>query len=158
MRECSTPTYTLAHFYSNERIFGEMPVEREEFLAAAGFVPQNHNRSVVQRCGIVCHDVNHAIQRRAERSARPHEKVHAEMDRSPFVRGITARPKQRRSVKQPCFIVTADTYGNVRTLHGVKYFFRECVSFRDAWVGSEKCTANTQIKNKARGRSQIIIQ
>ena len=55
---------------ANERILGEMPVEREEFLAVVRFMPQDDQRSVVQRSGIIRDDVDHAIQRRAERSAR----------------------------------------------------------------------------------------
>src|SRR5260370_35471329 len=72
------PTNTLAHFQANERGFGEMPVEREEFLAIAGFMPQDHERSVIQRSGIIRDDVDGAIQRPAERRAWRHINVQAE--------------------------------------------------------------------------------
>src|SRR5712664_380803 len=109
-----------------------MPVECEEFLAAAGFMPQNHDRPVVQRSRIVRYDVDHAIQRRTERSARLDKKVHAKMNRPPLIRWIAAIAEQWRSVKQSWFIVTADTNGRADTLQFVKYFFRECGSFRCA--------------------------
>ena len=47
-----------------------MPVEREEFLAAIGFMLQDDQRSVVKRSRIIRDDVHHTIQRRAEPSAR----------------------------------------------------------------------------------------
>jgi len=59
----------LAHFQANERIFREMPVEREEFLAIAGFMPQDDQQAVVLRSGIIRYDVDHAIQRRSEPDA-----------------------------------------------------------------------------------------
>src|SRR5712664_2679490 len=135
-----------------------MPVECEEFLAAAGFMPQNHDRPVVQRSRIVRDDVDHAIQRRTDRSARLDKKVHAKVNRAPFIRRIAARTEQWRSVKQSWFIVTADTNGGAGTLHCVKYFFRKCGSFRCARVSTKKRTAGTQIKNEARGPSHISIQ
>src|SRR5260370_26440690 len=63
------PTNTLAHFQANERVFGEMPVEREEFLAIAGFMPQDHERSVIQRHGTIHLEVTALIYRRAERTS-----------------------------------------------------------------------------------------
>src|SRR6266550_4343638 len=135
-----------------------MPVEREEFLAAAGFMPQDDQRSVVLRSGIVRDDVDNAIQRRAERSARLNKKVHAEVNCAPFVRGIAARAEQRRSVKQSRLIVTPDTNRRARALHCVKYLFGECGSFRSTGIGAKKRAASAQIKNEApRRSSQLLI-
>src|ERR1700687_3391442 len=130
-----------------------MPVEREEFLATAGFMPQDDQRSVVLWSGIIRDDVDHAIQRRAKRSARLNTQVHAEVTCAPFVRGLAARAKQGRSVKQSRLIVTPGTNGRASALHCMKYFFRERGRFRVAGVGAKKRAANTQIKNEARGRS-----
>src|SRR5260370_37596403 len=102
-----------------------MPVEREEFLAIAGFMPQNHDRSVIQRSGIIRDDVDHAIHRRAERRAWLNKKVHAEVHCAPFVRRIAARAETWRSVKQSWFIVPANTNGRACGLHCAKYFFRD---------------------------------
>src|SRR6202171_2328003 len=135
-----------------------MPVEREEFLAIAGFMPQDDQRSVVQRSGIIRDDVDHAIQGRVEWIARLNKKVHAEVNCAPFVRGIAARAEQGRSVNQSRLIVTADTNGRASALHCMKYFFREHGSFRGAGVGAKKRAANTQVKNEARGRSEVTRQ
>src|SRR5260370_2155541 len=155
--EWSGPTNTLAHFQANERVFGEMPVEREEFLAIAGFMPQNHDRSVIQRSGIIRDDVDDAVQRRAERRAWLNKKVHAEVNSAPFVRGIASRAEQWRRVKQSRFIVTDHSNGCASAFHGLKYFFRECGSFRRAGICSKKRTAHAQVKNEARNRSHINI-
>src|SRR2546421_4750895 len=40
----------------------------------------------------------------------------------------------------------------------MEYFFAECGRFRCVRVGGKKCTANTQIKNDARSRSQVNVQ
>src|SRR5258708_40222494 len=81
----------LSNLEVAKRLFGKMPVEREEFLANVGFMPQNHHRSVVQGSGIIRHDVHHSIQRRANRSAWLSKKVHAKVHRAPFVSGIAGR-------------------------------------------------------------------
>src|SRR5260370_37961143 len=114
-----------------------MHVEREELIAAAGFMSQNHNWPVIQRSGIIRHDVHHGIQRRADRRAWLYRKVYAEVNSAPFVRGIAGRAEQCRSVKQAWFIVTADTNGRASSLQRVKYFFGECVGFRDSAVGAK---------------------
>src|SRR6266481_1464687 len=157
-REWLTSRNALARFQANERIFGEMPVQREEFPAIAGFMPQDDQRSIVLRSGIIRDDVDHAIQRRDERSARLNKKVHAEVNGAPFVRGIAARAERWRSVKQSRFVVTAHTNGSARAVHCVKYFFRECGSFRSPGIGAEKRAAGTQIKNNALGPPHINIQ
>src|SRR5204862_8344904 len=100
-----------------------MPVEREEFLAAAGFMPQDDQRSVVLRSGIVRDDVDNAIQRRAERSARLNKEVHAVVSCAPFVRGIATLAEQRRSVEQSRLIVTPYINRRARVLHYVNYLF-----------------------------------
>src|SRR5258708_14774764 len=152
------PTNTLAHFQANERIFGEMPVEREKFLAIAGFMPQDHERSVIQRSGIIRDDVDHAIHRRAERRAWLNKKVHAEVNCAPLLRRFAARAEQWRRVKQPRLIVTAHTNGCASAFHALKYFFRYCCSFRRAGICSKERTAHAQLKNEARNRSHINIQ
>ena len=148
----------LSNLQVTERLYGEMPVESEEFLAAIGFMPQNDHRSVVQWSGIIRHGVDDAIQRRADRSTRLNKKVHAKVHRAPFVSGIAARAEQRRSVKQARFIVTADTNARACAFHGAKYFLCELGRFRCARVGAQKSTANAQIKNDARCCPQISFQ
>src|SRR5260370_37194811 len=73
----------LSNLEVAKRLFGKMPVEREEFLANVGFMPQNHHRSVVQGSGIIRHDAHHSIQRRPNRSAWLNQKAHAKVHRAP---------------------------------------------------------------------------
>ncbi len=83
----------LARFQINHRIRGKMPVQREKFFSVARCLPQNHDRSVILRSGIIRNNVNHAIQRRPYRSSRLNKKVQAQVNRAPFFRGISACPK-----------------------------------------------------------------
>src|SRR5260370_26232865 len=115
-----------------------MPVEREEFLAIAGFMPQDHERSVIQRSGIIRDDVDDAIQRRAERRAWLNKKVHAEVHCAPFVGGIAASAETWRSVKHSWFFVPANTNGCASALLGLKYFLRASGSCRHAGFCSNK--------------------
>src|SRR5260370_18253810 len=135
-----------------------MPVEREELLALAGFVPQNHERSVVQWSGIIRDDVDRAIQRGSNRSAWLHKKIHTQVNCAPFVRGIAARSEQWRSVNEARFIVAANPDGRAGALHLLKYFLRGGSTFRGAGIGAKKRAADAQIKNEARCRSQIDVQ
>ena len=135
-----------------------MPVQREEFLAAAGFMTQDDERSIVQRSGTIRYDVDHAIQRRKQRRALFHKKIDPQMDCAALVGRIAGGPKQRRTVKQSRLTVTANTNGCADALHFMEYLFGECRSFRSAGIGTKKRAANTQIKNEALGRSHINIQ
>src|SRR5713101_2894614 len=76
-REWLAATKTLAHLEATQHVFGKVPVKREEFLAAVGFMPQNHDWSIVQRSGIVRDAVDHPIQRCAKRCAGLNKKVQA---------------------------------------------------------------------------------
>ena len=90
-----TSSDALAHLEAVENVFGEMPVKCEEFLAVDGFMPQNDQRSVVQRRGIVRHDMDHAIQRRMQNRALFRKKIDSQMDCAPLVCGIAGGPKER---------------------------------------------------------------
>src|SRR5258708_18334493 len=81
----------LANLEAVKHFFGKMPVEREEFVATVGFMPSGDHWAVVQRSGIIRHDVDHTIQRRADRSSWLDKKVHAKVYRAPFVSRIAAR-------------------------------------------------------------------
>src|SRR5437016_9914262 len=52
----------LAGFHRSKGFFRQVAIQCEEFLSVASFVPQNHERSVVLRFGIISGDVDHAIQ------------------------------------------------------------------------------------------------
>src|SRR5712692_10479866 len=157
-RELLALSDALSNLEVTERLFGEMPVECEEFLAAIGFMSQDDHRSIVQWSGIIRHDVDHTIQRRADWSAWLNKKVQTQVHRAPLVRRIAARTKEGRCVKQAWFIVTADGDRRASALHRVRYFLCECLSLRGARVSAKKCAANTQIKNDAGSRSEINIQ
>src|SRR5258708_8543121 len=62
----------LSNLEVAKRLFGKMPVEREEFLANVGFMPQNHHRSVVQGSGIIRHDVHRSEEHTSELQSPDH--------------------------------------------------------------------------------------
>src|SRR5260370_3660511 len=81
----------LSNLEVAKRLFGKMPVEREEFLANVGFMPQNHHPSVVQGSRIILHTPHHSIHPPSHRTASLNKKVHAKVHRAPFVSGIAGR-------------------------------------------------------------------
>src|SRR5579859_3006462 len=100
---------------------GEMPVKSEELRCLATVVRervlQNHDRTVVERRGIVRHGMHNALEWSANRAARSDLKIDSQMNGAAFVSGIFARAKQRRGIDRPRFVVASDADGSAGAFH-----------------------------------------
>src|SRR5882757_9984041 len=88
-----------------------MPVQREKLFAAAGFMPQNHDRTIVQGSRIIRHNVDHALQRRPDASPRLDKKIHPKMNGARFILGWIFLPPPRQkdpSQDEPCAVPLSD--------------------------------------------------
>ena len=148
----------LANSKTAESVLCQMTVEREEFLSLSDLVPQNHQRSVVQRSRVIRKDVDNAVQRRAKRRAGLHKQIYPEMNCAALVRGIAARAEQRRSVNQPRLVIPSNPGHRASAFYLMKYFLRDRRRYRSARIGAEKRAAHAQVKHHARRNPQIAFQ
>src|SRR6266478_5937253 len=124
-----------------------MTVEREEFLSLASLVPQNHQRSVVQRSRVIRKDVDNAVQRRAKRRAGLHKQIYPEMNRPALVGRIDAGAEQPRSVNQPRLVISSNPGHRASAFYLMKYFLCDRWRYRGARIGAEKRAAHAQVKH-----------
>src|SRR5260370_27127113 len=132
-----------------------MAKDREEFLSLSDLVPQNHQRSVVQRSRVIRKDVDNAVQRRAKRRAGLHKQIYPEMNCAALVCGIAARAEQRRSVNQPRLVIPSNPGHRASAFYLMKYFLRDGWRYRSARIGAEERAAGPQAKHHPRRSLQI---
>src|SRR5580692_7062037 len=103
-----TPRNGLAHTQLRQRLLGEVPVEREKFLALSRTVPENHHRAIIFLGRVVRQGVDNAFQGSVNGAARRNEKIDAQMNGAAFVGGTAPRAEKRRVVKQPRLVVSPE--------------------------------------------------
>ena len=103
-----------------QRVFAQVPVEREEGRLVSGLVAQDHERPVVLAGGVVRQDVHHTVEGRPHDGARWREQVHSEVDGAALVGRARAAVEERRVVERPGLVVASDADGRARTLHGAE--------------------------------------
>ena len=157
-RKLFSPRNALGNSKTAESVLCQMTVEREEFLSLASLVPQNHQRSVVQRSRVIRKDVDHAVQRRAKRRAGLHKQIYPEMNCPPLVRRIAARAEQPRSVNQPRLVIPSNPGRRVGAFYLMKYFLRDRWRYRSTRIGAEKRAADAQVKHHGRRSPRIAFQ
>src|SRR5262245_12261754 len=94
--------------------------ERTAPVSCAGLVFDDDVWSVVEWRVVVVKRVNLAGERRVDRDAGVYEQIDSKMNSAMFVKRTRASGKRGRCVQEPCFIVTTDTYTNVRGFHQAK--------------------------------------
>src|SRR6267142_3662852 len=106
-RKLLSASHMMAGTQAADRVFGEMPVEREEFFAVASFVLKNSERPIVHGGRVIRHDVNDAVERRSHRRSLLHEQVDPKMNGPPLSCGIAACAEERRCIERSSLVVTS---------------------------------------------------
>src|SRR5277367_5892362 len=94
------PRDGLTHTQLRQRLLGQVPVQREKFLALSRAMPENHHWAIIFLGSVVGQGVDNAFQGRVNGATRRNKKIDAQMNGAALVGGNAASAEKRSIVKQ----------------------------------------------------------